>query len=383
MFSIQDQIQVGVYIGESDAEAEFDLRENFVSFQFTSSLSLLAPVARLIVQDTRKVLKDSAALFDGSRIRVRVATGTNFENAQDYPIRIFHVEKPAGGSSAIFLIDGYYDMSTYMSAVTSAPIRGRSVDVMASIASSCGIQNTMLAPATDDVQVWHPNNTRWAKFARDVAQHGYVSDTSCMRLGVDDLGTLRYLDVMDQKPQTGSTGFIFGQDPTKGFRIWESQMIMNSGMNNLDSGYGHIMSQSRVHAADVGISSADIRSNTPLVMNQTLKDQLSQVAKRSFMPIDAGNVNDNFAKARYQNDRIGKTFSAGCLVKTHSRTGYQIMDSAPVEYRDSGIPGETEDNYYTGDHVITDKTIFVRGAAYHEVFRFMRNNINTTPGGAT
>lgn len=382
MFAIKDTLQVGLYIGEADSEVEFDLRENFVSFQLTSSISLFTPIFRLIVQDQRKVLKDSAALFDGARLRVRLATGQNFQNVWDYPLRIFHVERAPGKTGWMYAVDGYYDSPMYMSSTTSSPIRGKSSDVMASIASSCGINRTMLAPSTDDAQVWHPHNTRWAKFARDVAEHGYISSTSCMRLGMDDMGALRYVDVASLKPSSGSPPFVYAQKPDTSYRIWDSRLIVNSGINNLDSGYGHQMMQSRVHKDDAKVNTADIKSDSPLVMNATLKDQLSTNPKRSFLPIDAGNVSDNFAQARYQNERIGRTFSAGCMVMVKDRTGYQIMDCAQVEYRDPGVPNETQDNYYTGPHVITDKTLFVAQGSYYEVFRFMRNNINASPGSA-
>lgn len=379
MFVIADKIQVGLYFGEVGSETEFPLQDSFLSLQISTQVGFYVPTCRLILADRSQFLKTTGLAADGTRFRLRIATSTGFTNGSDYPFRVFAPQQAQGNEAQGYAIDGYYDCAKFFGSTVSRPYQGTSVEVLKTMAGECGL-NTLTVAATADNQVWHTRNQRYAKALWDIGAKGYVDTTSCMRQIVDDAGVFRYLNVSDLKPKTGSPEFVFAGTKASDFRIFGSESVSTSGIDNYTTGYGHRLLQPRVVGDDHNLTTVEVKSDKPLLMNQIVKTGMGTQIRRSFEPVDAGNVNENYAQAVYQNERIANTWSAGSRLMVGNRTQLQCLDPVMVQYQAPG--GTTPDQYRSGPHLITAKTIYITNGNYYEVHKVMRNNLNAEPGKA-
>jgi len=228
--------------------------------------------------------------------------------------------------------------------------------------------------STNDAQLWMPQNKAYRMFAKDVANNGYVNDTSCTALCVDLDGTMRYKDVNNLPTATKQIiAYQYKQGYTTAIEV---AISASSGFNNAVSGYQNM----RVAQSTTGTSQSTITdlsftfdSKAPLY-NQPLKTELKRGPVR-FGPIDVGNVHDNYERASYQNTRYRNLFSMGLDLMLPVISDIQLLDQVNFSVqREDAEQDVSNSSAYT----VTGHSIYIQGASYFEKLNIVRHGTNST-----
>ncbi len=358
---------------------------------FSSALSLL-PTATIIAYDPANLFDNKITLADG--MTVTILLGPDENTFYQYDFRIFSFTQNPYNGTTVYKIDCYWDAPRYLSDIATKPYEGPSTQVLKDIAGECDLL-TDIAVSTSDSMIWNPRNKKYGHFAKDVALHGYSSDSSIMCLGVDLLGTLTYKD-LSIIPQNGRR-FIRGnteQQPEfpKGNEdgatlVYTNESINKAGFFNHHAGYNQEIVEQTIMSSTVTQRHKEIqvkKLSNYLMMNKEVKGLITK-GKREFVPFNVGNVHTNYQKAIYQNNRGMCNYNLGqhLIVKDH--TDVQLFD--PIVYQSdqatntSGNQMQTDDAD-SGNYLVLGRNLqIIGGLQYSEKITVVRTGLNSDPSG--
>lgn len=365
-YILNERLEVSIFI--NDNEYPLDRLNLLNSLHIGTSVRGSVPLLSFQITDVQRAL-DQIGLIDGSPIRVVIKP--NGQQTRTYNFRHFNHVRPQGGASFIWTIYAYYDNPLYWNSTTSVGIRGTSNDVLSEIAKTCGLQYD--GTASNDNQLWMPNNQNYRSWAKSICDLGYVDDTSCMVLGLDLDGTLRYKNV--NKLPTPTKNVVAYQKQANAYTAVDMQLSTSSGFNNAVTGYQNLrMAQSSIgDTTQTALSDLSFTSDskTPLY-NQQLKAKLNRGPVR-FGPIDVGNSHENYERSSYQNLRYRNLYSFGLELLIQDLTNFQLMEqfTFSVQKEDTSI-----DNVNSGVYKISGHSLYIQGSNYFEKLGIVRNGTN-------
>ena len=365
-YLVNGQLEVSVYIDDKEYPLEAINLLNWLHMSATLRHGL--PSFGMQITDVQHIF-DTIGLLDGTPIRIVVKP--NGKDSKTYVFRKYNHKREFTGDAYTWTLFGYWDAPLYWTASSVRAIEGTANNVLQEIATTCGLKYD--GTATNDSQIWVPRNRTYKSWAKDIVDHAWVTDNSCMVLGVDLDGTLRLKDVNDlPPPKIKILGYTYAEDALTASDI---QVNASSGLNNALSGYQNMRVGQSVTAEETSQVIKDLQFKPDVkspLYNDVLKQSLGRGAVR-FSPIDAGNVHLNYEKAQYQNTRYRNLFSFGLDAL--------MVDSTEVDLAmrvSLGLQNEStdQDGPNSGTYTTTGHAIYMQGANYSEKIGMARHGTN-------
>lgn len=366
MFNINDSIKCAIFI--EGQEFALDAGNALQVLHITASTLFKLPTLHLEMLDVLNIMP-SYALEDNAKITV-VLKGL-YDYTREF--RVLRWQPQMIGAGFRYVIDGIWNAPRYWMGTDNAGMSGTSSTVLERIAKDCGLSVYETNAKTSDSMTWMQGNRSYSDFARHIARHGYVSDTSHMMLAVDSLGFMRYLDA--NKLTAPKIQASLTPQPAEGvLMLTDFKPVTRSGVSNALGGYRYETYTQQGDAAsrispreDALTYAAD--SRYPLI-NTKVREDIERGPIR-FSPIDFGNVHENYERARYQNMRYNLVKSLSGLFlfpfQTPLEPGNQIAFTQTAG---------TKSTQYNGDYTVTEKTILIQGKSYNEKLVAMRGGLS-------
>jgi hypothetical protein len=368
-FLLNGELEVSIFIDDNEYPLTALNLLNWLHISTTMRHAL--PTFGLQITDVQHVF-DNIGLLDGTPIRIVIKP--NGKDSRTYSFRKYNHNRVLTGDAYTWTLFGYWDAPLYWAASSVRAIQGTANNVLQEIASTCGLKFD--GSVTNDSQIWVPRNRVYRTWAKDIVDHSWVSDNSCMSLCVDLDGTMRLKDLNNlPDPTKKILGYGYADDA---YTAVDVQASANSGLNNALSGYQNMRVAQSVTTDDTWQIIKDLNFTPDVkspLYNRDLRDQLGRGAVR-FSPIDAGNVHDNYEKASYQNTRYRNLFSFGLealmVDSTEMKIGERVALSLQTESTSQDAPN-------SGTYTITGHAIYTQGANYSEKLGMVRHGTNETP----
>ena len=364
-YSIKDRLDFQLSVGGQLVEMEHSMMD---FFHVVESVRLYVPMMTMRIKDVNKFFTRNELLVDGAPITVTVSIE---QKKTIFPFRLFsHKAIPNSGVTS-YTIHAYLDVPRYWTESIDAPVSGSASNILELLCDQSGM--TYDGPSTNDQQIWIPQNKRRAEFAKELVKHAYIDDRSCCQMGVLINKTMRMVNTS-----------LFSSIPVKqAFSNVESQsqqvitdfnLLNRSGFFNAVTGYKHEQVVQSLHRTDEVNGKVDVSKNSRhLNMSQKIAQSVGQ-NKVSFSPIDVGNVNDNYEKARYQNERLGNLFTYGVEFVTPRLVEANLLD---VISCDLSNPGATSVTAMSGKYMITSKVIYIENMNFYQKIEAYRQGTNS------
>jgi hypothetical protein len=367
MFNINNNLTGALYI--NGKEFLLDQGNALNSVHISASALYKLPVMQINFLDALNLmpqfgLQDNVPLVFALDGLYKYARNFRVLNFKSHPV----------GNGFQYSINCYWDAPKWWAGSGLAGLTGTSAAVIAQIAEMCGLKQYPKNTKTSDAMTWMQGNRSYSEYAREVARHGYVSDTSHMMLAVDSLGYVRYLDInaLDQQQvQVSPTPPAQG---TGNLMITDFSPVTKSGFNNVVGGY---LNERHAQQADAGSTITGVENEVTLnsdsrypLVNSEARDLVAR-GPITYAPINYGNVHDNYERARYQNVRFNllKSLSGQFLF------GFQT----PLEPGNQVVLSQVPDrnaSEYNGVYTITQKIVFIQGSSYNEKIIGVKNGLS-------
>lgn len=347
----------------------------FHRWMVTSHLLYHMPMGELIFLDPHDMITKYMTVSDGAKLTVQA--GRTRDRVFQYEFRLFNLDVQKQDDGTLYTIS-YVDIWDKWRLETNTGMKkASSAKVLSDIAAACGLTYRGVAATTDE-QTWYPLAESNALFARRITQLGYVDETSCMAMGVNLLGELRYENINGFDPTQPLYEFVHGAQ--QGIWCTDWQAKSNSGVSNQRGGYAN--TASNFGTVD-GVASSNDKAKTKR-MSDTLnmRKELKEVAGAGIVnmcPVDAGNNHANANTARYQNKRLMQLLHSSVSVLTPLDPDIDLLE--PVLFNnfinDKHTGTLAKDEATSGLFLVAGKTIHIGpDLAYNERYQFIREGQN-------
>ena len=369
-YSLAGVYRVSLYF--SGTEFPFSKESHLGILHMAESSKLEIPMIRLQITDGIKFFKKNPSLLvEGCQLRVSLVARDVAD--AEYTFRVNSIKNTPCATGDVIDIDGYLDCPKFWVETTNLTYANKtSNDVLAEVAGYAGLKYE--GTVTADSQTWHGSKKRVHAFCSNVANHGYASQTSCMKLAVCLDGTMRYKDVAMLDTGSPVAKFIIG-DIKQGYLTVVSHAPKNSGGSaNRKAGYRQTHTEYSVYRADLYRNHtnlmADINEGGEFNMNSDVRGAVTSGA-HIVSPIDYGNVHDDYHRASYQNKRGTALFNVGLDILTNmpaiSKPKVRVFDTVSV----TAPAALSEQN---GLYVVVSHTIAITSGQHHEKFELTRRS---------
>ena len=365
-YILQNRIELSIFIDDKEYPLEDTNQLNFL--HISQVATTFFPTFCFQIVDNSRIM-DIIGLQDGIPVRIVIKQGEN--RNQIFNFRMRHALKQTGNPIPTYTIDGYYDSPRWYSGTTNRNIRGTANEVLAEIASQCGLQYDGVA--TNDSMLWTPQNSRWRQFAKDVTMNAYVNPTSCMCSVLDLDGVLRLRDIHNLTEDR--INIVAFQNQDNAVTSVSNESIAQSGFNNAISGYwnARVVQSSTGDATHDRVDQLQFKadSRSPL-FNTAVKDD-ARAGMVRFSPIDVGNLHPNYERASYQNNRYRNLFSLGQQLLINQPTQFRIFNPVTFSVQKED---QSQDISASGNYTVSGRAILIQGTNYGEKLVIVRHGTN-------
>ncbi len=368
-YLVQDRLEVSIYI--NDNEYPLDALSTLNWLHISTTFRHALPTVSMQISDVRHIF-DTIGILDGTPLRVVIKPYG--KDSKTYKFRKFNHKREFTGAFFTWTLYGYWDSPLYWTGSSVAALEGTANSVLQQIASTCSL--AFDGVSTNDSQIWIPRNRSYKAWAKDIVNHAWINDTSCLVHGVDLDGTLRLKDFNNlPDPKIKIVAYTLADNA---FTAIDVKANASSGLNNALTGYQNMrVSQTVIADSDDEVHDAISDLNwTPDVKtphyNMDLKKQLGRGAVR-FAPIDAGNLHDNYDKADYQNTRYRNLFSFGMEALMMDCMDVQLGQKVSLAIQDESTGQDTPNS---GTYTVTGHGLYLQAANYSELLGLARHGTN-------
>ena len=347
---------------------------NFVSdITIIEHSTYMVPVAMLTLIDGSTKLDSELAFGDGTTLTI--AIGPNRESAPAQDFIIFNGRVVRDGLNDIYHYTCILDVPNYWAKSVSMAIRDKSSkDALKDLAGKLGLEFD--GEGTSDKQTWLNLASTGGDFAQRIAEAGYINDMSCMSIGVTADKKLLYKDLAKQIMKKDKI-FVVGSSPDIGQPLDEVKFNSTSGFRNAWLGYGQLVWFDDIQGKTETLKEVVVQkpSESFLALNSDVKSAI-EYSRIDTQDFDAGNVHENYQKARYQNLRIRAMYSqVGSILVRNTITGLKLFDPVWLDMYDAISEGKNTMNR-SGAYVTFAKTrVFRGGTRYAERVEIMRPHV--------
>lgn len=339
-YALSNGLTISIYFGKT--EFPLSTSNRITQLHIIESVQLFVPQLNLSLVDTSKFL-EKLGLQDGMPISVSISNKGTVLQTLDF--RLFSFSAKKENYSMQYKITAYLDLPKYWNGLAKTIIRGTSSEALSAIASECGL--SYIGAPTSDSQLWTPGCSKYCEYAKYIAERGYVSEGSCMVLGITMLKGMIYSNIMDLAKPIVTLRALNTNSPNECL-VSSYKVSAASGMNVANGGYY----STRVKQSVITDAYSD-KVNTLTVKNNVSSPAINSYVRDMFekqvityAPIDCGNVSEHFENAIYQNKRLKALFTVNaefiCVGTTPVTlcvpfNFYAVDSSGQPDEKDSGV----------------------------------------------
>lgn len=343
---------------------------NLVEYMWFESVHQALPSLNLTFKDYTGEYASIAAAGDGVIIDTTVGDGKTGSTTGKFNIQGPPKISPGNGCYLV-KVNAVADAIEYNRKIPSGLYEGTSQSVISRLASEVGL-TPIAETATNDSQVWLPNNNTVFNFVKSIAAHAYVGDSSAMVVGVTDQKQLVYGDANQLIKST--SGLTFGYKPEEGeipIQDWEATsngVVSNNfkaygATTNFWSAEGILQELNKVSATLFGGTFGFSLGNA-----SRLGDLGARIDTK---PRPAGNTHDKYNEAEHINSRTRAMWNIDLNLVTYHWTNMRLLQSAYCHPQSHGLPGAAE--MVTGTLLLTARTKCLFNSKYVERLTFTTN----------
>lgn len=340
----------------------------------------LTPILEGKIVDVEKLHAQSNLFNDGAKIIVNIGPGVS--STADMKFRRFNnADIKNGNNGDLITFSAQLDMPKIRDVQKKSMQKMSSHDVISKFAGELGIRFD--GDMTSDIMTWLPSNRPLGQWLRHVSDHGFASAQSAMAMMIAGKGdgnwVMRYKDLVKQIQKPATARFISeGYGGRSDVSIKTVQARSHSGSLNNTGNYNSVTQETT--------KSGEVKQHKQVEIVKSMLDlDISSVVKSAiaelptfFFPIDAGNVHDNFAKAKHQNERIKQSFTSFLDVMTMDYTNIMIGDPVEAIIIQGGVVNKTE----SGKYIVQSRTQHAAGSSYRERFVLAAQGANAGKSGS-
>lgn len=356
----------------------------------TSNIHLYMPMLRIVCNDPLARLSNEVSRFnpdtgrsaigDGTKIRVAIGR-TGDDDLLERKFRLYSTPRiQMNNNSPVVIMHAVTDAYKWWRGMAQGAYKNTSMNAILDMAQECELG--MVAPhTTNDSMAWMPNHQTFCQFANYITRHAWASNGSCMAGALDVDRIFRFVDVAQlasAKPIIKAVYLREGKENEKVLNVLELK-ISTDGGGNLAGGYASRLSGKTVDGDNFEFDEADVvKHGNFLDLNQDLKKEIG-FSRSRLMTMDAGNTHENFAIARYQNERIGQTYRINIDIYIEQSSRAKLFDVIDLDMADH-INGGDQNNF-SGSYFVTAKAYGLNGGRYFEKLRLTSNSRNINANG--
>jgi len=377
MFIVKDTAKVDITIDSDDNQLQMTLG-NLKHCIIVDNIQYLVPMIDMRFIDATGVTIKDVTIGDGTVMQVGIGKDTDSGTFLKKLYRISsvkeHSQVPAG---LMYRVIGVLDEYKYMRGqVQKSYGNMTSSDAIQQAATDAGITNIVLPDTTpNDKMNWLPAGKSYGNFCHHVANHGWIDDKSCMVLGVssDTQETqLSYLDMTIQAQKSPTA--TFANNPSDGeIRVHHFEMKNLGGMMNSFVNYGHVATEESIYGSNTYTQTAATKTSTFININESVKGDVGNT-RRTFLPLNCGNVSEKYTVAKYQNDKLLASYSYILVVIVSTFTSVKLFDVVKVRIADINNNDSRQD--VSGIYVVAAKIKIIANNTYYEKFRLVSTGPN-------
>lgn len=350
---------------------------NAVDFLHMSCSTRIAiPMLHMRLRDTAQTLLNKKSLHSGSPITILLRSGKESNPIKKYEFVLNSWGEKRSNGAMVYELDAYFNVPLYWNASSFKNFKGTSTNTIAEIAKACQIKNFVGDSCTDD-QMWSFDNVPWHEAARRISERGFISETSCMQLGLDLDGSLFYKDV--SKMGNVAQMFVYPGGSGSGYPVVSYKPKSFPGSSNQQSGYQKSRIEQDLFSESLFKQHQKVavtkNESGSMQVDNTIKNKVTQ-SRVEFCPIDVGNVSETYERALYQNRRVAALFNTGLDILVPASCGVKIFDTVSIVFN---VNKEVAANVkqYEKEYLVSSRAICVLGSEVVEKLELTRRTLNT------
>lgn len=364
-YSIKDRLDFQLQIGGRTVELEKNM---FDFFHVVESVRLYVPMMTLRMKDITKFFTRTDILTDGAPI---VASISVQGKKIIYPFRLFSHKSVLENGVENHTLHAYLDVPRYWTESTNLPIKETASNALQKLCGECGM--TYEGATTNDQQIWMPQNRRRAEFAKHIVRHAYIDESSCCQMAVLTDKRMRMLNISDFSRFQVKQRFSNVQAKEVAV-ITDYNVLNKSGFYNAVTGYKDKQIQQSFLEQDKETKDLNVKKNTKkLSVNSAVQTGVTQ-NRVSYTPVDVGNVNPNYERAKYQNQRLANLLTFGLEFVTPQLVEADLLD---VINCDVAVPGSSSVTSLSGAYMVTSKVVYIENMNFYQKVEVFRQGLNS------
>ena len=363
------------------------------SFTLFERMNYAAPACELVLEDTAGYVSREILLYEGAVLRVDwgVESIAPYQMALEFRVSgITHINT---GQSVAYFISAYMNVPEWLLGGTSKSYTGASHTVLRMLAEESGMQLLADTPASD-AQTWRCQSEARCVFARRIASHGYVSESSLMvmapavrRRAPDSQLWIAYRDLNHVASLDPEAVFTYGtpdvgkQPPI--YPITSYHPRTTSGLYGMMKGYRQqVVDQSVISPpSDRTLDIKDramVRLKAPSLQYNPQLDRAAGAPRTRHGTVLTGNTHAMYNKARYQNLRGLRALTAVRMdVLVPLPTIVELLDPVEVRIANTEVGTARTDHSvlsYDGKYIVTGRVTRIEGSTYAEKIMMARES---------
>jgi hypothetical protein len=357
MFKLNDQYSTELKIND----IQFPLNgSTFDSLFIIENVNHYLPSINMIMRDPTGLFGDKFYIGNGSKVSIKIARSDE-ENVDEDVFLMKGVPATNQGRGLVeSKLYGVLDFPNYMYQVPKKAINGNSSEAIEEIAADCGLQAEV--DKTNDKMAWLHNRKPYCMWAHNIADYGWVDDSSCMSLAVSCNKKLMYKNI-DKLATANATAKLSMNDKEDWILVSEYKILNRSSQLNQIMGYGLKVLQDGLTESTENLKNTVTKMTSNLEIGNDIKSKISHVRVQQ-MPFDCGNTHKNYARALHQNRRIRALYAIDIQILVQYVTGINLYDVVELELIDP-IRYERNEAFST-KYIVTGKTRAIGGSRYCE-----------------
>lgn len=323
-------------------------------------------------------LVDTKILYDGAPMTIRITTPDREDQPKyigdegEIRFRVLNFKTKDTNRGYSYSVSGVMDIDGLFDS-QSESFTGTSSELLTSIANRVGLDADV--DNTLDSQTWVRGGVKLISWIKNVVNHSWRSNSSCMVWCVGRDGTLRFKDL--EKIEAAKEDWIFGQFSEDGDATYmsydDSQAESSSGILNRIYGYGrsyfeYDISQSVREKLDV---TQVAKTSKYLAMNPDLKKPQQS---RSFIRV-GNNTHENYHLAYVQNMRIRSLYSIMQKIISVEPKNINLLDKVLLEKLSPTTKGDPQVSY-SGTYIISNIVTTITPLSITRSGMLMRNGVS-------
>ena len=364
------------------------------SFTLFERMNYAVPACELVLEDTAGYISRDILLYEGAVLNVDWGSPVAEPYVMSLEFRVSGIIHINTGQSVAYAILGYMNVPKWLLGGTSKRYTGSSDAVMQMLADESGMRVFADPSPANDEQTWRCQAEARCVFARRIASHGFVSDTSVMAMAPtvrrrlpDSLLWAYYKDLNNVSSMPPEAIFTYGE-PNIGrsppiYPISSYHPRTTSGLYGMMKGYRqqivdqNVISPPSDRSLDIK-DRVNVRLKAPVLQHHQRLDGDAGSPRTRHGTVLTGNTHAMYNKAWYQNTRGIRIMTGVRMdVLVPVPTVAELMDPVEVRIANTEVGSAKSEHSvlsYDGKYIVTGRVTLIEGSTYMEKIMMARES---------